>query len=279
MDLGPTDPATDIQPARNDPRSVDELLVAVLGLGDEDDDYWDAVAALQWRGTCEVFDRAAALGRSECPHERRIAAAILGQNLVPHCRDREECLAALLSILADEADPVVLYAILCAMGHLRHPAGIGPALPFVDHAAADVRFGAIHALMGQDDDRALAGLIRLSRDPVVENRDWATFSLGSMTDRDTPGLRQALADRLDDDDATVAGEALVGLARRRDSRVLPVLLPLLARDDAGPLEIEAAGELAEPDLLPLLLAIEPDEVISQPSLEAAIAACTVQTPG
>ena len=219
------------------------------------------------------------LGRSDCPHERQTAAAVLSQNLGPECRGRDGCLAALLAILDGEADPDVLHAILCALGHLKHPGGIEPALPFVDHADPDVRFGAIHALMGQDDDRAISGLIRLSRDPVAENRDWATFALGSMTDRDTPELRAALADRLRDDDPTTAGEALVGLARRRDPRALPVLRNLLETGEAGSLACEAAELLADPDLLPLLFALGPSPGEDSSSLRAAIAACASPATG
>lgn len=279
MGIDLTDLANSINPARRDSRSVDELIAAALGLVAEDDAYWEAVAALQSRATREVFDRAVLLGRSDCPHERRTAAAILSQNLVSHCRDRDDCLTTLLVMLVGESDPEVLYAILVALGHIKHPDGIGPALPFVDHPDPDVRYGVIHALIGQDDDRAVANLIRLSRDPVVENRDWATFALGSMTERDAPELRAALADRLDDDDLTTAGEALVGLARRRDPRALPVLRDLLAAHDAGPLEFEAAELLADPDLLPLLLALDLDQGDGSSSLRAAIAACTPSPPG
>ena len=76
MDFDPTNPATYRNPARTDPRSVDDLLAAALGLDSEDDAYWDAINALQWRGTPEVFDRAVALGGSFCRHERRTAAKI-----------------------------------------------------------------------------------------------------------------------------------------------------------------------------------------------------------
>ena len=83
-----------------DPRSVDELLAAVLGADPDEDGYWDAIRALQWRGTREVFDQAVALGRSACPHERSIGATVLGQNLVPHSSWADECLSRLLEMLS-----------------------------------------------------------------------------------------------------------------------------------------------------------------------------------
>ena len=73
------------------------------------------------------------------------------------------------------------------------------------------------------DQRSIDGLICLTMDSSVEVRDWATFGLGSMTEQDTPMLRQALLARLDDLDDIVRGEALVGLARRQDERVIEPL--------------------------------------------------------
>jgi len=73
------------------------------------------------------------------------------------------------------------------------------------------------------DQRSIAGLIRLSADSSVEVRDWATFGLGSLTDVDTPEVRDAFVARLVDDDAIVRGEAFVGLAKRQDARVIEPL--------------------------------------------------------
>jgi len=45
-----------VHPARNDPRTVDELIAAALMAPDyEDDGFWDVIAALHWRGSKEVL--------------------------------------------------------------------------------------------------------------------------------------------------------------------------------------------------------------------------------
>src|SRR5262249_59679661 len=70
------------------------------------------------------------------------------------------------------------------------------------------------------------------------------------------------------------GEAMVGPANRRDERVLPALVAALGMDESDfgeryDLVLSAADELADPRLLPALLARRgrsPDD----PSLEAAI---------
>jgi HEAT repeat protein len=99
---------------------------------------------------------------------------------------------------------------------------------------------------------AIEALIALSADLDGETRDWATFGLGSqLEDEDTEAIRDALAARLDDPDGDTSGEALLGLAGRRDPRALPVLLARLD-DDPGNLIVEAAAALGAPEALPAL---------------------------
>ena len=259
----------------DDPRSVDELLAAVLADSSDDDSYWDTIWSLQQRGTREVFDQAVALGRSSCPHERSIGATLLGQNLIPDRRRVDECLSRLLAMLSLEKDPDVLYAILCALSHLKRPETIDPALGFLDHADADVRYGVVHALLTHEDPRAIAGLIRLSRDPSSDVRDWAIFGLGSMVDEvDTPELRQALMDRLDDEDGPTRTEAIIGLASRQAFGVLPVLQRILASSDVCCGDVEAAGLLGDPCLLPLLIDLREWWDVSPSQLAEAIEACS-----
>ncbi len=92
-------------------------------------------------------------------------------------------------------------------------------------------------------------------DPRV--RDWAAFEVGSLPDVDSPQIRDALADHLDEDDeeSDTGAEAATGLARRGDPRVLPVLLEQLADPEVRQVYVEAAGDLADERLLPALYAL------------------------
>jgi HEAT repeat protein len=83
-----------------------------------------------------------------------------------------------------------------------------------------VRFGATFALVGLENPEAIEAMIRLLRDANEEVRDWATFGLGSILEVDEERIRQALRDRLGDGDGDVRAEAMVGLARRGDDRVI-----------------------------------------------------------
>ena len=120
-------------------------------------------------------------------------------------------------------------------------------------------------------------------DPDPGVRDWATFGLGSLLDVDTAEVREALLARVDDVGGDTAGEALVGLARRKDPRALDPINRWLASTDAGNLIVEAAAELADPRSLPALYALRDGgwqrEDVRGSVLEVAIEACESNVSG
>jgi HEAT repeat protein len=258
---------------QNDPRCVDDLVTAVLAESDEDL-AWNAVAALHWRGSREVLNRAAALAASPCSRERRVAADILGQLGVPERTFPEECFSILHAMCRDEQDVDVLQAILVAFSHLRDVRAIPLAAAQVRQASADVRHAVVLALTGHDDQRAIDGLIGLSRDEDGHVRDWATFALGTQLKLDTPQIRDALADRLYDADDEARGEAMIGLARRCDDRVIPAIQHELSSDSIIIKAFEAAELLESPQLLPQLIALRGMPNDHPGLLEEVIAACS-----
>lgn len=255
----------------NDPRTVDELINAALCESDEHR-RWNIVSALHWRGNREALQRAAALCESHCSFERAIGAEILGQLGVPERSFPPECGEILCRMLKTETDTNVLQTVLIALWHLSCPAAIPIAARFAIHPDVSVRYGAVFALTGHEQQLAIAWLIRLSADPDDDVRDWATFALGSQIDLDTPRLRDALAARLDDPDDDTRAEAMVGLARRKDRRVIPALQKELAKDCIGSLVFEAAELIEAPELLPKLIALR-SWLTMDDDLEGAIAAC------
>jgi HEAT repeat protein len=155
--------------------------------------------------------------------------------------------AALIGALV--ADPLTPAADLAeAVAWCYDEAALPLLLSLVDHDDPQVRRAVAQALpsvLGETDPApTIRGLIRLSRDADDDVRDWACFALGTqLSEVDQPSLREALVARLDDAHDDTRCEALLGLARRRDERVLPVLLDRLANDNVYSLEIDAAGAL------------------------------------
>jgi HEAT repeat protein len=129
-----------------------------------------------------------------------------------------------------------------------------PLLRFADDADAGVRWQVARGIPVVVDplpEDAVAVLVKLLRDEDSDVRDWAMFALGCR-ENDGAELRGAFAVGLYDPDDNTAGEAAVALARRNDPRVLPVLERALADRDVGSLYVDAAAQLGDSRLLPLL---------------------------
>jgi len=215
-------------------RSVEELVELAVREWDSSMEWPANLSALAWRGSPEVLEAARALAHRSDPHARSAAAYVLGQLGVPERTLPDQSAAALEELAAREDDPGVLAAIASAFGNLGDPYGLETLLRLRRHSDARVRDGAVGALAGRDDERVDEALIELSADPDPGIRDWATFALGTLSPRNTPGLREALAARLADEDGDTRIEAVHGLALRGDERAREAALELLS--DAAPEE-------------------------------------------
>lgn len=246
--------------ARREPPTTYDLINCALTEPDENK-AWEAVSTLHFRATREVFEEARKLCRSECPQERGLGADILGQLGVPDRLCPDECVAILAEISQTETDEEVIGSICTALGHLHHPGAVDPLLRWRGHRNALIRWHVAVSLGGHEEPDAVEALIELSTDPDEDVRDWATFGLGTQTDLDTPRIREALCARLNDPDPVTRAEAFVGLARRKDERVIPHLIEALdstqldGYEPRQDLVLEAVEEIADPRLLPSLPAM------------------------
>jgi HEAT repeat protein len=203
-------------------RSVDELFSVVVREQD-DDARWSAIRELHALGTREVFERGVSLCRSANPADR-IAGA-----------------------------DIVLEAVVHALSQQQDARTIDALARLAIHDASNVRWAvatALEDLIG--DERAEKVLLSLMRDGDTSVRDRATFAVGSLSDHDSPRIRAALAERLRDDDACVANEAALGLARRRDARAIPYIATAVEASKDAEIE-EAVDEITSPDMLTELL--------------------------
>ncbi|HEY7326234.1 MAG TPA: HEAT repeat domain-containing protein [Gemmataceae bacterium] len=214
-----------------DQRPTAELVNLLLINRDEDEAesvYWSAMRVLHLRGTLEVFEAARSLCLSSCSLEQRIGCGILAQLGSPEESFASASFLLVVSVIRRTDDLDTLANGLCALGWLADLRGVDVVLHYIGHADSDIRYWVTHALTAMnEDERCIEGLIRLSTDPDADVRDWATFGLGSQTEQDTPAIREALVARLPDADEIVRGEALVGLAKRQDERVIEPLLQAL----------------------------------------------------
>ena len=256
---------------REEPRSVEELIE--IALAAPDDAAADIVEVLQARGNREVFELACKLCEAPTSHHRQVGVWILSQNMVPDKTFAADSVPVLLRLLEREQHVYVLQAIGIALGHLRDPRAILALAGLKHHPAAEVRYGVVQGLSGHDDLLAVGTLIELSTDSDRDVRDWATFAIGSLIDTDSPAIREALLTRLTDEDDETRGEALVGLASRGDERVVEPLLRELSLAKVGSLAVEAARDIGNPRLYPVLIRLRERWHADEGLLNEAIDRC------
>jgi HEAT repeat protein len=243
----------------------------------ENDHSDHSLAAIHYRGGQTEFDLGREYALSSDPLDRITGADILAQLGWGDDTFHHESVDLLLP-LANDSDQRVVAAAAYALGHRKSARGIPVILPLIHHQNADVRLAAVSGLTGQDDPSAIQGLVELAKDTVPEIRSWAAFGLGTISDTDSTEIRDALAPLLDDPDAEIRGEALIGLAKRRDARALPALIRELKGDFYGSWSLEAAELVGNPQLLPLLIGLRDsvptvDAVAFSGDFDRAISSC------
>jgi HEAT repeat protein len=228
----------------SDPRSIDELIE--VALQDREHSYemtegTRALVALQERGTHAVL-----LCHAADPGRRVLGARILGELRASDAPSGvrafpEECCDALLDLVRNDQDRRVLVAAIFALGHLGNQRCEPDLVSLRNHPDEDVRHGVAFTLCGSTSGASVAALLELMDDPYETARDWATTSIGMTVSLDGPEIRAALLRRATDEDEITRGEALHGLARRHDTRVVPYLIAALSSEtERMSLFIEAA---------------------------------------
>lgn len=229
------------------PQDLDEIFAKTLSDYDSDD-AWEAVRVLQKLASREVFDHASAWCSLPDPIKRARGADILAQigKTADHPNNSfpNESFVVVSEMLSLETDSLPLASAIDALGHIEDPRAINLVALYRSHTDAKVRFAVAFALgCFANDPLAELALIELTADGDAEVRDWATFGLGVLGKRDSPEIRDALAARLDDACDDAREEAMIGLAKRRDHRVLSPLIRSLESAPVPDRAIEAATEM------------------------------------
>jgi len=215
-------------------------------VGDYDDDLpWEAVQALRKIGSRAVFERAAEWCGSEDPLKRARGADVLAQigrtGEHPTNNFPDESYLILSALAERERDPLPLLSAIHALGHVGNPLAVPLVIANCEHENPDVRFAVACALGNfADDPRAAPVLMTLMHDVDDDVRDWATFGLGVLGDKDSPEIREVLLERMSDPNCDVREEALVALANRKESRAVPALIAELNQREISDRLREAA---------------------------------------
>jgi HEAT repeat protein len=265
-----------VRDARNDPRTTGELISRALSEQDEDV-RWEIVALLHRRGTRVELDAAVELCRSQCDVERILGADLLGQLGVPTRTFPDEAIEVLLALIQREEDEGVLQSVCVALGFTPDARAIPELTRLASHPCEDVRHDVAYALGGIGDRIAIGTFIKLTTDSCASVRDWALFALGRQIDDDTPEIREALFQGLSDPDGDARGEAMYGLARRGDNRVIESLIAELnyeSKGDCYSYALEALDVVADPRLLPTLHRLKASSQPGEDGFDHAISRCS-----
>ncbi|MCC6981615.1 MAG: HEAT repeat domain-containing protein [Candidatus Melainabacteria bacterium] len=252
--------------------SIDQLIERALTSASRDEAE-DALWSLRCRATREVFRKAEALCNSSLREKRELGVCILSQLGVPTRRFRNESERILIDLLATESDEGVIESICYGLGHLQSLKGVPILTSLRRHANQNIRLAVVCGLEFQSCEAAAEALIDLSRDPATEVRNQATFALGSMIDLNTKEIRDALYARLTDDDPEIRGEAMLGLAIRKDIRCFDAISSEIGSNSVGILSVEAACELGDARLYPELVALKGWWTLDESLLKKAILSC------
>lgn len=224
-----------------------------------------AIAVLQSRGTPGMLARIEALLRSTSVRRRVLGLEIAAQLRAPgHAHDYQAdpfapgtTQAMFVDSLADR-DPRVVRSAIAGLGHQPLPAALPALLAHLRHPDLRVRFALAYTLGSYPGPEATSALMHLAidRDDLV--REWATFGIGTLSEADDDAVRTLLWANAHDPYRDVRGEAVVGLARRSDPRVIELLKTRLLDDDCRVYELEAAEEMPSAELLEPLQRLRDD---------------------
>ena len=217
--------------------------------------YWEYISILRSRPNSDVFRQCIELTASDIPKNRIVGVNILAQLGVPPRPFYLETINRYFELLENEKESEVIMSILYGIGHNNenlNKAQIKKIYSYADTSSSLIKEGLVFSLLGINDANAIKTLIFLSTDKLSYIRDWATFGLGSLIEKNTIEIRNALWKRVNDKHQDTKLEAIVGLAKRKDIRVKKVIKRELLDGEYGILLFEAILDLNDKDFLPLL---------------------------
>lgn len=217
--------------------------------------YWKIVSALRSRPSDFVFSKCIELIDSEIIKEKIAGIDVLAQLGVKERPFYKETIELFFDLIKKEKDSKLLSSTLIAISHNNDKLKqkqIEIISSFKSHRSSNVRYGVVLSLLGLNNSKAIETLIALSNDKKESVRDWATFGLGTQIDIDNDFIRNALWNRVNDNDQDTKLEAIVGLAKRKDFRIKEIIKRELTDGEFGTLLFEAIEVLNAKEFIPLL---------------------------
>ncbi|MVO09989.1 hypothetical protein GOQ30_12530 [Flavobacterium sp. TP390] len=218
--------------------------------------FWENIRELRNRPNKDVYDKAFKLASSEIEKEKIIGIYVLAQLGFDPRFQQDKTVDLYFKLLENEKSPKVISAILSSISHNNENLNekqILKLIEFKTHKFVNVKFELTLALSCLENENAIKTLIELSNDKDSDIRNWATFGIGTQLNNDSKEIRNALWNRVTDNDEATKLEAISGLAKRKDKKVKNILKTELENiDQNGLLILESIEVFNDQDFIPLL---------------------------
>lgn len=247
--------------------SSSELICRAL----ESEDPYDTVARceLERRGSSETFALAKQLIEKTNSRERRLGVIILTHKAGKNNREEAE---ALLKILFEhEVSSDVLIALANGLYQLDLDNRAEILEKHAENSDPTVREAIAFSLSLLSDPKSISIQLKYARDPVVKVRNWASFSL-AQCEKDSDEIRNALRQLVTDEDRDVKGEALLGLAKRKDESSKKLIADELQAKNVNAFAVRAASEWKDSSFIPYL--VELKKRVDSEEIDSAILECS-----
>jgi hypothetical protein len=234
---------------------TDDKLLSHLLNNKSDKARWANISVLRSRPSEKLFLKCVDLAISKKHTNRSLGIDILAQLGTTSRPFLKRTIELYFHLLGNEKKPEVLMSLLYAIGHNNGKL----SKPQIDKVCALaytrndlVKEGLVSALLGVDNLNAIETLIKLSSDKLSHIRNWATFGIGTQTERNNKKIRTALWNRIGDKHQETKLEAILGLSKRKDKRVNEIIRQELLGGEYGTLLLEAIVATGDKQFLPLL---------------------------
>jgi len=211
--------------------------------------YMSYIDQLRERGDDEIFQLTKELVYSKDSVYRKISASILSQFGYKTKRYRGESIYLLGKLLHDKNEDVVSAAIY-GFGHRKCLRYADKLASFVSSSSLLIKEALAFSLGGYEKQKSIDALIVLMQDENYNVRNWSTFSMAQITESNTPKICDALYKNLFDKKLEVRGEALLGLALRKDKRVIDAIIEDLQKPFYGSWIFSAIQEMPHKSYIP-----------------------------
>jgi len=206
-------------------------------LEEDDEKYMEYINELRKRGNSKVFNLAKEYAYSQDPIKRDISASVLSQIAYKSGAFKGEAIYLLSKLLNDKNSAVLISAIY-AFGYRKCLRYAKKLASFVKLDSKEINEALAFSLGGYENEDAVDTLILLMKNRDFDIRNWATFSLAQITEMNNQKICDTLFANLNDE-KEIRGEAILGLARRKDKRVIEAITEDLQSEFYGSWIFEA----------------------------------------